>query len=430
MLHTEIGLCWFRQDLRIIDNCALVQALQQHAKVLCVYVHETLDAPDPPASCWWQQQALQDLTDQLHGNLLYRTGDIQYNLQQIIDEYAITDVYWNRLYDPANIARDTRLKEWLRERSVQAHSFPGQLLFEPWQLLKRDGTPYRVFTPFYKACLARGLPSGVEPMPDLTRLVPIAGTRAQIEQNSLTAAWTHSFSNLWDPRRQAGQDRLAAFITQDMSTYQQTRDIPATSQVSHLAPYLHIGQLSVREIVTATAHRPSATAFVRQLVWREFAHHVLYHWPHTLDQPMDTRYARFPWQTNPAALQAWQRGQTGIPLVDAGMRQLWQTGYLNNRLRMIVASFLCKHLLIDWRVGAIWFMYTLLDADLAKIHWAGSGWLVAAWMLHPTSGSLTQSAKVNDLISMALMCDAGCQNSPHSRIDGSINPGQHRLNCS
>ena len=229
-----------------------------------------------------------------------------------------------------------------------------------------DGTPYRVFSPFYKACLAQGLPGDTVPMPDLNRLMPVADAQTQIEQDGLTAAWTQSFSDLWEPSRQAGQDRLAAFIAQDMLTYHQTRDVPATGRVSRLAPYLHFGQLSVREIVAATSDQPSAAAFVRQLIWREFAYYVLYHWPHTLDQPMDVRYVHFPWQTDPAALQAWQQGQTGIPLVDAGMRQLWQTGYLHNRLRMVVASFLCKHLLIDWRAGAAWFMYTLLDADIAN----------------------------------------------------------------
>ncbi len=378
MSSSAIGLCWFRQDLRVTDNLALTRALQQHTQVLCLYVHEHPDDPDPPASCWWQQRAVQDLADQLQGHLLYRTGDIQHNLQQILAEYTIGAVYWNRLYDPVSIARDTELKTWLREQSIQVHSLPGHLLFEPWQLLKRDGTPYRVFTPFYRVCLAQGLPGDVAPIPDLSRLVPVTDAQAQIERDSLTAAWTQSFGEQWDPRRQAGQARLAEFIAQDMPVYDEARDIPATGQVSHLASYLHSGQLSVREVIAATCDQPGADAFVRQLVWREFAHYVLYHWPHTLDQPMDARYVHFPWQTDPAALQAWQRGQTGIPLVDAGMRQLWQTGYLHNRLRMIVASLLCKHLLIDWRAGAAWFMYTLFDADLANntLGWqwvAGSG---------------------------------------------------------
>ncbi|MEL6710386.1 MAG: deoxyribodipyrimidine photo-lyase [Pseudomonadota bacterium] len=378
MSLSDIGLCWFRQDLRVADNPALTRALQQHTQVLCVYVNENPDDPDPPAACWWQQQAVRDLADQLQGNLLYRTGDVQHNLQQIIAEYAISAVYWNRLYDPASIARDKGLKTWLREQSVQVHSFSGQLFFEPWQLLKRDESPYRVFTPFYKACLAQGLPSEVLPTPDLSRLVPITDAAIQIERDSLAATWTESFSDHWNPSRQAGQDRLRDFVAQDMSAYRKARDIPANSRVSHLAPYLHFGQLSAREVVVATCDQPGADAFVRQLVWREFAHYVLYHSPHTLDQPMNAQYAHFPWRTDPDVLRAWQRGQTGIPLVDAGMRQLWQTGYLHNRLRMIVASLLCKHLLIDWRAGAAWFMYTLFDADLANntLGWqwvAGSG---------------------------------------------------------
>jgi deoxyribodipyrimidine photo-lyase len=378
MSSSNIGLCWFRQDLRVTDNPALTRALQQHTQVLCLYVHEHPDNPDPPASLWWQQQAVQDLAHQLQGRLLYRTGDVQHTLQQVIAEYSVGAVYWNRVYDPASIARDTALKTWLNAQTIQVHSFPGQLLFEPWELLKRDGSPYRVFTPFYKACLAQGLQDHVIPAPELGRLIPVPNPRAQIEHDSPTAAWTQTFNDVWHPGRQAGWNRLADFIAQDMSVYHKARDIPAANQVSQLAPYLHAGQLSVREVVAATRDQPGADVFVRQLVWREFAHYVLYHWPQTLDQPMDTRYTHFPWRTDPAALRAWQRGQTGIPLVDAGMRQLWQTGYLHNRLRMVVASLLCKHLLLDWRTGAAWFMYTLLDADLANntLGWqwvAGSG---------------------------------------------------------
>ena len=378
---SDTALYWFRQDLRLTDNPALTHALQQHARVVCVYLQAPFSETDPPASLWWQQHAILDLAAQLQGRLIYRTGDIQANLQTLIAEYAIQAVYWNRAYDPASIARDTTIKTMLRDCGVQVQSLPGNNLYEPWQVVKQDGTPYRVFTPLYKACLAQGIPA--EPgsaisAADLDRILPVTFDEQRVREYLPTANWANAFGKLWQPTRAAGVARLSDFIEHDMPDYHIGRDIPASDQVSRLAPYLAIGQLSAREIVAAALPHPESTAFVRQLIWREFAQYVLYHWSHTLDQPMDARYTAFPWQTDQSALQAWQRGQTGIPFVDAGMRQLWHTGYLHNRLRMVVASFLCKHLLIDWRAGAAWFMYTLLDAELANntLGWqwvAGSG---------------------------------------------------------
>jgi deoxyribodipyrimidine photo-lyase len=377
----DIALCWFREDLRITDNPALSYALQNHAQVVCVYLQTSKISIDPPASVWWQQHAILDLAKQLQGRLIYRIGDVQTQLQAIITEYKICALYWNRVYDPIGIARDTALKRWLKSLGIQVQSFPGNILFEPWQIVKHDQTPYRVFTPFYKACLAQGIPINPLPLIDqahLARLVPVTFDEKSVRDKIPTAHWANNFSTYWQPTRTAGLAQLNTFIEHAMPIYDKGRDIPAAAQVSHLAPYLQAGQLSAREIIAATQPYNTATAFVRQIIWREFAHYVLYHWPHTCDQPMDTRYIHFPWQTNPTALHAWQRGQTGIPFVDAGMRQLWQTGYMHNRLRMVAASFLCKHLMIDWRVGADWFMYTLLDANLANnsLGWqwvAGSG---------------------------------------------------------
>ena len=369
MSMSDIALYWFRQDLRLADNPALTYALEHHAQVVCVYLQAQPVESDPPASLWWQQQAILDLAAQLQSRLIYRTGDLQTNLQALITEYAIQAVYWNRVYDPVGIQRDTTLKAWLTDCGVPVLSFPGNSLYEPWQIVKRDGSPYRVFTPFYKGCLAEGLPTApratIQPA-DLARIVSVSWDDKKVRDYLPTANWANAFANHWQPTRAAALDRLESFIEHDMPVYDTARDIPADAQVSRLAPYLAMGQLSPREVVAAALPHPGATAFVRQLVWREFAQYVLYHWPQTLDQPMDARYANFPWQQDEVALQAWQQGRTGIPFVDAGMRQLWQTGYLHNRPRMVVASLLCKHLLIDWRAGADWFLYTLLDADLAN----------------------------------------------------------------
>lgn len=364
----DLALCWLRNDLRSADNPALNHALQHHAQVLCLYIHEGDDNPaDLPASAWWRQQAILDLANQLAGRLLYRCGDAQQILYQVIQTYAVKAVYWNRVYDPVGIQRDTQIKAWLQAQCMPVQSFPGNILFEPWRILKPDNTPYRVFTPFYKACLAHGLPSAA-PLPtiDAKSLLPVDFDRQAVLAQAPQKSWVKQLAGHWQATRQAGLKQLGLFVEQGLSGYARKRDFPAQSGVSRLAPYLHFGQISAREIVAACQINIASEAYLRQLVWCDFAHYILYHWPATLKQPMDARFANFAWRDDGQALHAWRSGQTGIPIVDAAMRELWQTGYMHNRARMLVASLLCKHLLIDWRKGADWFMYTLLDADLAN----------------------------------------------------------------
>jgi deoxyribodipyrimidine photo-lyase len=368
MVKQGLAICWFRNDLRIQDNPALKYALDNHAQVLCLYLDNVfLDCQpgnDPSAADVWCYAAVQDLAEQLHGRLLYQAGDIQQNLFALVQQYDVAAVYWNRAYDPPNIERDKQIKAQLQADGIEVRSF-ANLLFEPWQVLKADGEPYRVFTPFYKACLAKSLalPEATTKL-DKQQLYP-----GQFDASVLPhikRPWAKQTTAHWRISRAGAEQQLQQFIQTGLTLYAKGRDLPAKQLVSGLAPYLHAGQLSPREVVAAVSGLSGADAFIRQLIWREFAHAVLYHWPDTLEQPLDKRFANFPWQDDPAALQAWQKGQTGVPMVDAGMRQLWQTGYMHNRVRMLVASYLCKHLLLNWRFGAAWFMYTLFDADLAN----------------------------------------------------------------
>jgi deoxyribodipyrimidine photo-lyase len=372
------ALCWLRNDLRLQDNPALAYALRHHRRVLCVYIDADSDKADPSAGDWWRYRALQDLAEQLDGRLLYCQGEVDSVFRQLLNDFPVAAVYWNRAYDPVARERDTALKQWLRSQSLSVVSFPGNLLFEPWEVVKPDGTPYRVFTPFYKAALVRGFAAPVAEADLSGALVEVEFDAQCGTRKALRDSWTSHIAAHWQPTRAAGLAQLGRFLDGPIADYAERRNLPASGGASCLSPYLHFGQLGVREVVARAAGQPGAEDFIRELLWREFGHAVLYHWPETLAEPMDRRFEAMPWREAEDDLQAWQRGQTGVPLVDAGMRELWQTGFMHNRVRMVVASYLTKHLMIDWRQGARWFEYTLVDADPANntLGWqwtAGSG---------------------------------------------------------
>lgn len=378
-LPDDTALLWLRNDLRIPDNPALAYALRTYAAVLCVYINPMV--PDnPPANAWWLREALLDFSTQLQDRLLYLEGDEAEQIESLLEQYEFAAVCWNRRFEPELRERDAKLKQTLKDSGMRVASFAGNLLFEPWEISKADESPYRVFTPFYKAALAKGeaLPYEAPGAADLKRLVQVGDdSRARIEMLP-SQPWMEPFAEHWTPTRAGVEQRLAIFAEKAMADYAGGRDVPAEDNCSRLSPWLHHGQIGAREVAALVRGKEGAEPFVRELVWREFAHYIIYHWPHTENEPMDQRFEKMQWQSDGAALRAWQRGQTGIPLVDAGMRELWQTGIMHNRVRMVVASLLTKHLLIDWRKGAEWFEYTLLDADTAsnRMGWqwcAGSG---------------------------------------------------------
>jgi deoxyribodipyrimidine photo-lyase len=373
----SLAVVWFRRDLRLRDNPALAHALANHERVVALYVHAPHE--DEPwslgaASRWWLHHALADLDRQLRGRLVLRRGSSVDELCRLVDSAGAAAVYWNRLYEPAAIARDTAIKRDLRARGIAAESFAAALLFEPWRVLNRQGKPFRVFTPFWKQLLAQGLPKNPVSVgqPEVDNAVVDRtqgfGGVALAELDLLpNIGWDQGISAAWRVSREAAEARLDEFVATELERYDTGRDLPATDQVSRLSPYLHFGQIGPREIVAACRDAGGAASpFLRELGWREFAAYQLYHFPSTCDEPLDGRFERFAWREDAQQLAAWQRGMTGVPLVDAGMRQLWQTGWMHNRVRMIVASFLTKNLLLPWQQGARWFWDTLVDADLAS----------------------------------------------------------------
>jgi deoxyribodipyrimidine photo-lyase len=373
---------WFRRDLRLGDNPALNHAVQTAQQVIAIYIHDPeAETPWSPgaASRWWLHHSLNKLDESLRaidGKLLIKRGNSLSILQQLIAETGASLVTWNRLYEPATIARDSQIKKSLREEGVEVHSDNSTLLFEPWTIQTKQQTPFKVFTPFWRACqlqLAQ-LPSPLPAPASVTSSTSMIKSMLIDELELLPSInWYSGFEQRWIPGEQAALQQLQHFIHKPVDNYSEQRDRPAILGTSSLSPHLHFGEISPRQIVTATlmaelsgAARQSADVFIKEVGWREFAYHLLYHFPHTTEQPLDARFNYFPWQENKKLLKAWQRGNTGVPLVDAGMRELWHMGWMHNRVRMIVASFLTKNLRMHWLHGARWFWDTLVDADLAS----------------------------------------------------------------
>ena len=368
------SIVWFRQDLRLADNAALGAACARGAPLLCLFVWDE-DTPAKwsagAASRWWLHHALLGLAQSLArhgGTLVLRRGPAADVLNAVIAETGADAIFWNRCYEPYAIARDSRLKAGLAARGVEVHSFAGNLLCEPWQLTTREGKPFRVFTPFWRALRQCNIPAPLSPPRRLDFAPAIASNLIEAWRLVPQAPnWAAAWPRYWKPGETGAHTRLKEFLDHDIDDYAQSRDWPACARTSRLSAHLHFGEISPRQIWHAqTLAAGGNEKFLSELAWREFSWHLLFHHPELPEQPLNPRFSAFDWATDETKLALWQRGQTGIPIVDAGMRQLWNTGWMHNRARMIAASFLVKHLLIDWRAGARWFWDTLVDADLAN----------------------------------------------------------------
>ena len=384
----EKSICWFRYDLRIHDNPALYNAAKE-GLVLPIYILDETNSGNytiGSASKVWLHYSLIALNQKLKGNLVIKKGNPAEVLIELAKLHKIDNVYWNRCYEPWQIQRDKNIKKILEEKGIKVKSYNASLLWEPWNVLKSDGTPYQVFTPFYrKACLGGLEPRGALPKPEVI---------SYVKNNNLTDVkdlkllpkieWNKKIEQYWDIGEDAASKRFDAFLKDGLKGYKEGRDFPYKHNVSRLSPYLHFGEISPNYIwnkIIAQENKgyiQDIDHFCSELGWREFSYYLLYHFPHLPIQNLNSKFDSFPWQKDERLLKLWQKGKTGIPIVDAGMRQLWETGYMHNRVRMIVASFLVKNLLLDWRHGAKWFWNCLVDADLANnsASWqwvAGSG---------------------------------------------------------
>jgi deoxyribodipyrimidine photo-lyase len=450
-MSTDRLILWFRRDLRLADNPALNHAIERGAHILPLFIWEDADDASAwtpgAASRWWLHHSLTHLQQRLRrlgAELVIRRGDPARILAELGKRHAIDEVLWNRRYEPHCVARDAGLKTALIDAGIAVRSFSAGLLMEPWQLLKGDGGPYRVFTPFWKT-LQRSLPESLPTAAPGTieGIAVSAGDSIALDALRLLPdlPWDAGLYRHWRPGEAGAHARLHAILDDTLLDYPAARDLPARTGTSRLSPHLHFGELGPRQVWYAVrawaagnsgpGYVEAADAYLRQLAWREFAMHLLYHFPHTAERPLDARFEAFPWAGDRGAeLHAWQRGRTGIPIVDAGMRELWKTGWMHNRVRMLVASLLTKNLRIHWLEGAHWFWDTLVDADLANntLGWqwvAGCGADAAPYfrIFNP----VVQGERFDP---RGTMCANGCRNWPRCPTNGSISHSTHRQRCS
>jgi deoxyribodipyrimidine photo-lyase len=382
------SLIWFRQDLRLTDNAALIAAARRGGSVIALYI---LDDQTPGAwriggaARWWLHHSLTALQARLKDcgvQLILRRGKAETLLPGVTEEVGAGAVFWNRCYEPLAIARDEAIEAALTGTDISVETFGCSLLAEPWTVKTKSGTPFKVFTPFWSALKIQMPP----PRPQKAPAIQQHHTR--IDSDDLKdwkllpgkPDWAKGFNADWTPGEAGAQTHLDNFLKEGLDDYGTGRNLPGIEGVSRLSPHLHWGEISVRQLWhAADAHGGhKAEAYLRELGWRDFAHHLLWQFPDLPEKPFAARFADFPWKADAKSLKAWQRGMTGYPYIDAGMRQLWTIGWMHNRVRMAVASFLVKHLLIHWRDGEDWFWDTLVDADLPAnaMNWqwvAGSG---------------------------------------------------------
>jgi deoxyribodipyrimidine photo-lyase len=383
-----VTLLWFGRDLRLADNPALQAALARGGTIVPVFILDDEDAGSwapGGAARWWLHGSIEALARDLLARgapLVLRRGRAQPLIDELVARTGADAVYWNRRYEPWATARNERIKQDLKARGIEARSFNAALLSEPWSLSTQKGEPYRVFTPFWKALqIAGALPPGADaPARIPAAAAPPGDALASWSLRPHAPDWAGGLRERWTPGEAAARARLDRFVEQAVRAYAQRRNLPGESGTSGLSPHLHFGEIGPRGIwaavksgvEAATGRAPSAAkddgaqTFLSEIAWREFSYHLLFHFPTLPEQPLRSEFAAFPWTRDVAALARWQRGTTGFPIVDAGMRELWTTGWMHNRVRMIVASFLVKDLLLDWRLGQAWFWDTLVDADLAS----------------------------------------------------------------
>ncbi len=383
----EIALIWLRNDLRLADNPALTAAMQTGLPVEAIYIEET-DLQLRPlggASRWWLHQSLQTLARDLAGiGVPLRTvrGPARAEILKAADATSASCVFWNRRYAPAQCEIDAAIKSALRDKGRRVESFAANVLIEPWDIETGTGKPYSVYTPFWKALRARDIP---RPLPVPAGRTPVTASQ-RVDSGYRQPRWAEKLAPHWQIGERAAAKRVEDFLEGPLVDYPEGRDFPARDVTSRLSPHLAFGEISPRQVWHATeamAQRHPAAAgatekFLKELVWRDFNYHQLYHRPDIATHAMQEKFDRLAWRHDPAALAAWQKGETGFPIIDAGMRELWETGYMQNRVRMLVGSLLAKNLLLDWRLGEAWFWDTLCDADIASNagNWqwvAGSG---------------------------------------------------------
>ncbi|NNC36021.1 MAG: deoxyribodipyrimidine photo-lyase [Hyphomonadaceae bacterium] len=391
-ITTHPTIVWFRDDLRAADNPALYKAGLRAAPVICVYIREKVNSLRPlgGAANWWLHHSLKSLSSTLSSHdvrLVLKTGDPLEILSKMAGNIGADHVMWNRRYAPDEIDIDQKIKFALKGQGLHVESFNANLLNEPWEIKTGSDKPYKVFTPYWRACRPQSAPldNGYEPsFKNQTELNVTSENLADWNLDPENPDWAEGFSEYWNPGETGAREQLEEFLGHGIDGYKDNRDVPAQPATSFLSPYLRFGEISPKQIWRTLDDRfgdnfsVDAEKFLAEIGWREFSKTLLFYADDLSEKNWKDEFDSFPWRDDPQGFKAWTQGQTGYPLVDAGMRQLWQKGWMHNRVRMVTASFLIKHLMINWREGEKWFWDTLVDADAASnpASWqwvAGSG---------------------------------------------------------
>ena len=369
---------WFRQDLRLNDNPAIIEANNSGLKILPVYILDDINSSNwkiGSASRWWLNESLKKLNDSLNHNLCFMSGDSIKCLNNLISTYNVKSVYFNKCYEPWRIQSDEKIINFLSNKGINTFQLNGSLLFEPESTVKEDGTPYKVFTPFYRKGCLQNSPEPRIPLEKPKNIKFLKHVELQLEELELLPKknWYKNFKDDWSPGENGAREKLNQFLQLGIHNYKDGRNFPSKKNVSRLSPHLHHGEISpntvwyeVKEKAETMDSYRDGDHYLSELGWREFSYNLLYFFPYLPKENLQKKFDNFPWEENNESLIKWQKGETGYPIVDAGMRELWKTGYLHNRVRMIVGSFLVKNLLLHWHHGQEWFWETLVDADLAN----------------------------------------------------------------
>ena len=371
-------IVWFRQDLRLCDNPAFAKACLHHDFVIPIYILDEVTMLLGGAQRWWLHHSLASLNEGLKKiglSLCLRQGKALDILRTLVENYQIEAIYWNRCYEPFALKRDTLIKKFFESCGVRIVSTNGSLLHDPWQITHTKGHFFKVFKPYWLACLKQiNIPKQYKLTRTPKALEVSSEPLVSWELLPVKPNWAEAFENYWQPREKGARMKLSDFVEINLQAYSPSRDDPAKGTTSKISPHLHFGEISPWQVWRAieTVKRDedcdlkSLERFLSEIGWREFSYYLLYHVPHLPNTNYNPDFNAFVWEKDDVFLKRWQEGKTGYPIVDAGIRALWHTRYMHNRVRMIVASFLTKDLLIDWRLGATWFLDTLVDADLAS----------------------------------------------------------------
>ena len=363
-------LIWFRNDLRLADNSTINLCLKNSYKVLPVYIND--ESHDLGSSSkWWLKNSLKSLDKSMNGNLVLVNGDTKSLIQKLVDKYNISAICWNARYSQNEIQLDNDIEKSLNNHGVNVNIFHSTLLKDPKITLKKDDTPFKVYTPFYKQKYSDLKYESYDYDPKELRYVLTSNEKnnnSLIDKTFPDESWHTKLYESWKPGEQGAREKLDIFINSGLNGYSEGRNRPDLPKTSMLSPHIRFGEISIRQIAQSIQdnNNEDSEIFYKELVWREFSYHLLFHFPHLTHSNLQKKFDTFQWENNKDNLIKWQKGLTGYPIVDAGMRQLWNTGYMHNRVRMIVGSFLVKNLLIHWKYGQEWFWDTLVDADIAS----------------------------------------------------------------